>query len=79
MTGAVAWQSSDQYGHYASRGIDGNINSEFNNMSCFHTDEPYSFWGVELTHVAQLGGAVIYYRSDECCSKYIVLLLVLPT
>ncbi|KAL7841804.1 hypothetical protein SRHO_G00254950 [Serrasalmus rhombeus] len=71
--GGYATQSVSSYTeHYASRSIDRNKDTNFNNYSCSTTDYVDSpWWRVDLLGVYEISSVVITNRGD-CCSERII-------
>ena len=67
--GKDAFQSSEQAGGLASRGVDGNANSNYPSGSCTHTSDadPNPYWGVDLGSVHVVTHVEIVNRADCCC------------
>ena len=63
----TATQSSTGWGGVASRAIDGNTDGIYNNNSCTHTtDQPNSWWEVDLGATLPMSRVLLYNRRD-CC------------
>ncbi|KAL7855504.1 hypothetical protein AOLI_G00191080 [Acnodon oligacanthus] len=71
--GGYATQSASSYTeHYASRSIDGNKNTDFNDKFCSTTDYADSpWWRVDLLNMYEISSVVITNRGD-CCTQRII-------